>query len=97
VAIENERIAGFSDLVDDTLLDMLFVDPDLSRRGIGAKLIAAVVDLAQAAGAPYVETHASLTARPVFERSGFVVVADETPVIRGVPLANFKMRFDFDA
>ena len=85
-----------SDLVDGTLLDMLFVDPDFSRHGIGAKLISAIVDLAQDAGAPCVETHASLTARPVLERGGFVVVAEETAIIRGVALANFKMRFDLD-
>ena len=97
VATENDRIAGFSDLVDGRLLDMLFVDPDFGRRGVGAELIAAVVDLARGAGAPYVEAHASLTARPVLERSGFFVVAEETPVIRGVAFANFRMRFFLDS
>ena len=97
VAAEQERVVGFSGLVGGTLLDMLFVDPDFGRRGVGANLVSAVVNLARDSGAPYIETHASLTARPVFERSGFVVVAEETPVIRGVALANFRMHVHFDS
>jgi putative acetyltransferase len=92
VAVEGGRIAGFSDLVDDTLLDMLFVDPSFARRGVGSLLIETVVALAKAADAPYLETHASVTARPVFERHGFVLLARQSPVIRGVKLTNFRMR-----
>lgn len=92
VAVEGDRIAGFSDLVDGSLLDMLFVDPSFGRRGVGSLLIEAVLALAREGGAPHIETHASLTARAVFERHGFVVVARERPVIRGVELTNFKMR-----
>jgi putative acetyltransferase len=92
VAVEEDRVVGFSDLVGGTLLDMLFVDPSFARRGVGSLLIETVVALAKAAGAPYLETHASLTARAVFAHHGFVVVTRETPVIRGVKLTNFKMR-----
>jgi putative acetyltransferase len=52
VAVEERRVAGFSDLVDGTLLDMLFVDPDFGRRKVAAKLISAIVDVAQDAGSP---------------------------------------------
>lgn len=92
VAVEGAQIAGFSDLVGGRLLDMLFVDPSFGRRGVGSMLIETIVGLARAANAPCLETHASLTARPVFERHDFVVVAQETAFIRGVELINFKMR-----
>lgn len=92
VAVEGERIAGFSDLVGGTLVDMLFVDPTFGGRGVGSLLIETIVALAQDAQAPYLETHASLTAKPVFERHGFVAVSQEAAVIRGVELTNFKMR-----
>ena len=62
LAVENDLVAGFSDLVDETLLDMLFVDPMFGRRGVGSMLISAVIGLAKGIGAPYVETHASLVA-----------------------------------
>jgi putative acetyltransferase len=97
VAVEDGQIAGFSDLVDQTLLDMLFVDPDFGRRGVGSALISAIIGLAQEADAPYVETHASLTARPVFERHGFALIAEERPVIRGVEMSNFTMRLELDS
>lgn len=96
VAVEDGQIAGFSDLVGGTLVDMLFVDPTFGGRGVGSLLLQTVIALAQTAGAAYVETHASITARPVFERHGFVVVSHETPVIRGVELTNFRMRRSID-
>jgi hypothetical protein len=37
-----------------------------------------------------------LIGRPVFERHGFVVVAEQTRVMRGVVPTNFKMRLAFD-
>ena len=92
VAVEDERVVGFSDLVDGSLLDMLFVDPDVSRRGVGAALVTRIVRLARESGAGTLETYASLTARPLFERFGFVVVERCTPVVRGVVMTNFKMR-----
>jgi putative acetyltransferase len=92
VAVEVEQVVGFSDLVDGSLLDMLFVDPDVSRRGVGAALVTRIVRLACEGGAGTLETYASLTARPLFERLGFVIVERCTPVVRGVVMTNFKMR-----
>lgn len=92
VAIEDGEVAGFADLVDDALLDMLYVDPRFARRGIGSALIAHVLDLARSRGAAVIETDASVTARPVFEHHGFVVVAQQAPVVRGVAMTNYKMR-----
>jgi len=92
VAVEDEQVVGFSDLVDGSLLDMLFVDPDVSRRGIGAALVGRIVCLARKGGACTLETYASLTSRPLFERFGFVIVDRCTPVVRGVAMTNFKMR-----
>ena len=43
VAVTDTRIVGFSDLVDGTLLDMLYVDPDMGRRGVGSALITRIV------------------------------------------------------
>jgi putative acetyltransferase len=71
---------------------MLFVDPDVSRRGVGAALVTRIVCLARDAGAGTLETYASLTARPLFERFGFVIVERRAPVVRGVAMTNFKMR-----
>ena len=92
VAVDGEEVVGFGDLVDRTRLDMLYVDPAAGSRGIGSALIDCLVARARDAGARAVVTDASLTARPVFERHGFVVTARRTPVVRGVAMTNFAMR-----
>jgi putative acetyltransferase len=81
-----------SDLVDGRLLDMLYVDPSAGRRGIATALLTEIVSLARDAGAPEIETYASLIARPIFERHGFAVIEQRTPVVSGIAMTNFLMR-----
>jgi putative acetyltransferase len=92
VAVEEGQVAGFGDLVGGSVLDMLYVDPRFARRGIATALVDRLCRLATEGGAEAIETDASLTARPVFERHGFVVVVEQTPVVRGIAMTNFKMR-----
>ena len=94
VAVEGLAVVGFSDLVQGSLLDMLFVDPAASRRGIGSALVRRIVSIARRGDATELETYASLTARPLFERLGFAVIEQRTPVVRGVAMTNFRMRLD---
>ena len=97
VACDGERVVGFSDLADDGLLDMLFVHPDHSSRGVARDLVAAVLSQARVLGVTRVETHASLTARPVFERLGFVVDRfNAENWVRGHNLPNYDMHIDLD-
>ncbi|MGI8559070.1 MAG: GNAT family N-acetyltransferase [Solirubrobacteraceae bacterium] len=65
VAGGNDGLVGFSNLVDEAVLDMLYVDPRLGRRGVDSALIAKIACLARSAGVTEIETHASVTARPV--------------------------------
>jgi putative acetyltransferase len=92
LAVVGDRVAGFTDLDAGGYVDMLFVDPAFARRGVATALISAVVDLAQQRGIATLATYASLTARPFFEREGFVVTEERHPVVRGVVLTNFAMR-----
>ena len=85
------EVVGFSDFTDDGVVDMLFVRPDAGRRGVARALVTRVLDEAAAAGHGRLETHASLTARPAFERFGFVVDAARTVYRRGQELRNFDM------
>jgi len=63
---------------------------------VASALIAQIVSLARDDGAAAVETYASLTARPLLERHGFVVIEQRTPVVRQVAMTNFKMRLVLD-
>ena len=87
------RVVGFADLLPDGLLDMLYVDPDHGRRGIARRLVATVQQEAAEAGLTELRTHASRTARPLFEACGFRVVrARPDNRVRGQVVPNDEMR-----
>jgi putative acetyltransferase len=92
VAVEGDDVLGFSDVDDHGYIDMLFVDPAVTRRGVATALLRRVTEIAEAHGAVELTTHASLTARPFFTAHGFEVVEERRPVLRGVSLTNFRMR-----
>lgn len=76
-------IVGFADLADGGYLDRLYVHRDYQRRGIAAALCD---------GLPGARlTHASLTARPFFERRGWRVEREQQVERHGVKLTNFVM------
>jgi putative acetyltransferase len=77
------RIAGFSDLEADGHIDMLYVHPDFQRRGIARALLAHIEAAARASGTTRLYTEASVTARPVFEKLGFKILAAQTVTVGG--------------
>jgi putative acetyltransferase len=66
------EIAGFASLKDNSAIDLLYVDPALARRGVGAALIDALARIAQARNAERLSADVSDSARPLFERQNFV-------------------------
>jgi putative acetyltransferase len=71
VAIVQGGPVGFASLKGD-VVDMLFVDPAVAGRGVGATLLDALVKLAAARGVKKLISEVSDTARPTFERQGFI-------------------------
>ena len=71
MALVDGEPAGFASLKGAETIDMLYVDPDFARRGVGAALVDALVRLAAARGAKTLASEVSDTARPLFERLGF--------------------------
>ena len=71
VAMVEGGPVGFASLKGD-VIDMLFVAPAVAGRGVGTMLIDALTKLAGARGVPRLTSEVSDTARPFFERQGFV-------------------------
>jgi putative acetyltransferase len=71
LAVIGGGIAGFASLKGGEEIDMLFVDPEFARQGVGRALIDALTKLAEARGAKRLTTEASEIAKPLFERQGF--------------------------
>lgn len=92
VAERDGEVAGFIGFEADGYVDLLFTAPAHARRGVASALLDAAEARLRAAGVARMDTHASLVARPVFERHGFAVVARETVVRAGIGLDRFVMR-----
>jgi putative acetyltransferase len=91
VAIDGERVAGFSDLEPDGHLDMMFVHPVYQGIGVASLLLRQVEEAAIALGLKRIFTEASKTARPFFARRGFVVDGEQLVGKRGERMSNFRM------
>ena len=87
VAVE-DGIIGFGDITADGYLDRLYVRADSIGKGVGKALCRR---LESAVGGD-ITTHASITARPFFEKMGYFVVKKQQVERGGVLLTNFIMK-----
>ena len=71
VALVEGEPAGFASLEGAETIDMVYVDPEFTQRGVATALLDALARLAAARGAKTVTSEVSDTARPLFERQGF--------------------------
>ncbi|MCB1915823.1 MAG: GNAT family N-acetyltransferase [Rhodocyclaceae bacterium] len=91
VAGVDGRLAGFVALRSPGVVDLLFVEPDFARQGVGRALLAAALSRAHDRRWWHLECHASLLARPVFEAAGFRVLARQHVPRGPCRLTNFRM------
>ena len=87
VAVENDVLVGFGDIDSTGYLDRLFVHADHQRKGIAA----AICDRLEQAVPGTITTHASITAKPFFEKRGYKVVKEQQVERQGIALTNFVM------
>lgn len=88
VAVENKTIVGFGDIDENGYLDRLYVHKDYQRKGIAA----AICNQLEAAVQEDIITHASITARPFFEKRGYKVIKEQQIKRQGVILVNYVMK-----
>lgn len=87
VAVDNETIVGFGDIDDTGYLDRLFVHAKYQRKGIAT----AICEQLEQAVPGKIITHASITARPFFEKRGYRIFKEQQVERQGVFLTNFVM------
>lgn len=88
VAHEHDVITGFGDMDKTGYLDHLFVHKDYQNQGIATAICN---ELEQAFEGNKVTTHASITAKPFFEKRGYKVVKKQEVERNGILLTNFIM------
>jgi putative acetyltransferase len=89
--------AAFGQLFPCDHVEMLYVAPAWKGRGLATALIARFEALAREAQAITLDTDASAIARPVFERAGFSLVAQEWVRRGSVSLPRFHLCKPLDA
>lgn len=88
VAIENGIIVGFGDIDKTGYLDRLFVHVDYQGKGIAVAICNQLEQTVQGD----VTTHASITAKPFFEKRGYKVVKEQQVERQEIFLTNFYMK-----
>lgn len=88
VAVKGREIVGFGDIDSTGYLDRLYIHKAYQGQGIAT----AICDrLESTAAEGRILVHASLTARPFFEKRGYRVGKEQQVERRGVLLTNFQM------
>ena len=88
--MEGDTIIGFGDIDKTGYLDRLYVHADYQKKGAAA----AICSRLEQAVSGKITTHASITARPFFEKRGYRVVREQQVERKGVFLTNFVMEKD---
>jgi putative acetyltransferase len=91
VAVHDGEPVAFGQLFPCDHVEMLYVAPGWTRRGLASALIVRFEALAREAQASTLDTDASALARPVFERAGFSLVAAESVRRGSVSLPRFHL------
>lgn len=87
VAMDNKIIIGFGDINNRGYLDRLYVHKNYQRKGVATAICN---ELEQQIKCDII-THASITAKPFFEKRGYIVVNEQQLKRRGITLINFVM------
>jgi putative acetyltransferase len=85
------KITGFSSITDEGYLDLMYVHSDFQGRHIASSLLSVIEEHAQWLKLDEIITEASITARPFFEKKGFITLSRQIKKINKVALPNFLM------
>ena len=92
VAINQQsEIVGFSSITPQGYLHSMFVHKNFQSKGIASLLLNEIEHYAITTGIKRITSEVSLTARPFFEKKGYVVEAEQKRKANQLSLTNFWM------
>ena len=86
-AVDVNIIVGFGDVDKSGYLDRLYVHSEYQGKGIAT----AICNRLESAVQGNIVTHASVTAKPFFEKRGYKVIKEQQVERQGIFLTNFVM------
>jgi putative acetyltransferase len=91
LAVIENKIAGFATLKDGDYIDFFYIHKNFQRQGIADKLLTKLELEAQKQHSKMITSDISITAKPFFEKKGFVAKAEQKNIHLDVELINYKM------
>ena len=91
LAVKDNVIVGFGSLLNGNYLDFMYVHKDYQRQGIADLLLNALQAEAIRQKTTVITSDISKTARPFFEKKGYVVLAEQQNQRGDLVLINYKM------
>lgn len=91
LAVQDGKIVGFAQYEPPDHIDMTYVHPDFTRKGVGRALLGALKKDATHRGVQELHTEASITARPFFEACGYELIVPQIVRVRGMDFLNYRM------
>jgi putative acetyltransferase len=94
LCIINNEVAGFIELESDGHIDCAYVSPRFQRQGVATKLLDHVIIVAKDLGLKQLYVEASIVAKPLFEKKGFLAEKESSVIRHDTALINYSMRVD---
>lgn len=91
IAEINEKIVGFSTLKNYEYIDLLYVDKDFQKQGVGLNLFKIMEKIVIQNKRSEMTSDVSITAKPFFEKVGFKTIEKQTVIRGNIGLVNYKM------
>jgi putative acetyltransferase len=91
VAELDNKIVGYASLENNDYFDFLYVHKDYQRQGIADRLYTEIENEAIKRKSSILNSDVSKTARPFFENKGFETLVEQTNLMQGVEITNYKM------
>ena len=88
---QQSKIVGFSSITPQGYLHSMFVHKDFQGEGIATMLLNEIEQYAIANGIIRITSEVSLTARPFFEKKGYIVEEEQKRKANQLSLTNFWM------
>ncbi len=96
VAVNHEcQIVGFSSITPEGYLHSMFIHKDYQNKGIATMLLAEIERYAIAEDIMRITSEVSLTARPFFEKQGYIIEKEQKRQANKLSLTNFWMAKTF--
>lgn len=91
LATVQDKIVGYGTLKDGNYIDFFCVHKDFQRQGIADQVFTELEHAAKKENSKTITADVSITAKPFFEKKGFVVKTKQKNIRLGVELINYKM------